>query len=269
VANPRISLSVVGTDPPHRHVRATDFVRELQLLLSALRQVEWQIRPSKGSAVHYHIVELTYASPATVVIEPLETRGTTELSSEIVSTFASLVRDIDSGRPLAKRVSYTLLKDIAGLVAPVNTTLSSVTVSAGGDIFPLTKAFQRHIEELLRPEETCPGFIRGMLEAINLHRGANLFRIYPDVGPAKVSCHFPAELQNAAVGALGEFVEVRGTLKYKAASPYPYEVEVGSIETLPDQSTLPTLSELRGVAPRATGSRSSEEFVRSLRNASD
>lgn len=269
MANRRIRLSVEGTDPPHKRVRVTDFVRELQLLLSALRQVEWQLHPSASSSLYYHIVELSYASPATVVIEPLPADPTVDLSYQVVSAFRSVVRHlVESGESLPERVTHNLLEDLAGMAALVGRTLSSVKISAGDDNFLLTRTFQRHVEDLLRPEEMYPGSIRGMLEAINVHRGVNVFRIYPDVGPSKITCHFPAQLQAAAIVAIGRFVEVRGTLKYKASAPYPHEVEVDNLEALPEEQELPSLSELRGVAPQATGSQLSEEFVRALRNAS-
>lgn len=47
------------------------------------------------------------------------------------------------------------------------------------------------MDDALAVEEECEGAIEGMLEQINLHHGANVFYIYPEIGPRKISCHFP------------------------------------------------------------------------------
>ncbi len=265
----RISLTVEGVDPPHKLVRVDDFLRELRLLLSSLREVEFQTRYPSGGSLYYNIVELSYGSPATVVIEPLPADPVIDISSDVVSTFTSIVDSINLGKPLQKKVTHSLLEKLSAMVSPVGKTLSLVQLSTPTATFPLTRDFAHHAEELLRPEESWPGFMRGMLEAINVHKGANLFRIYPDIGPSKITCHFPEELQAIAIQSIGRFVEVKGTLKYKSAALYPHEVQVSNLQALPDEEELPTLTDLQGIAPNATGSQLSEDFVRELRNAAD
>jgi len=105
-----------------------------------------------------------------------------------------------------------------------------------------------------------------VLEAINVHDGANVFRIFPDVGPSRVTCHFPSLLERDAVQAIRRFVEVTGILRYKAAADYPHEIEVRALEVLPLEEDLPSLEDLRGSAPDCTGHLLSEEFVRGLRD---
>ena len=39
------------------------------------------------------------------------------------------------------------------------------------------------------------------------------------------------------------------------------------IEIYPPEDELPTIFDLRGIAPNATGDRKSEDFIRDLRNA--
>src|SRR5690606_1760169 len=119
----------------------------------------------------------------------------------------------------------------------------------------------------LAPESTALGSVRGRLEHINLHKDANGFRIYPVVGPPSIECRFPQELQEDASRAIGRNVRVHGKLHYRARSNLPYRIAVSRIVTLPFDSELPSLMELRGMAPEATGEASSEDFVRSLRIA--
>ena len=117
-----------------------------------------------------------------------------------------------------------------------------------------------------RFDDECSGSIEGMLEQINLHDGANIFHIYPDVGPRKVTCHFPARLIDDAVAAVGRRVEIFGTLKYRAGASFPHQVSVTDIEAYPPEDELPDWDDIRGRAPDATGDLSSEAFVRELRD---
>jgi len=267
--NDRITITIEGIDPPDKRVRVTDFIRELQLLLGSLHEIESQMRPLDTQSLYYHIVDLRYGSPAVVAIEAVPTDGTKDLSHQVITKFRSVVHHVESAEPLREKLSLGLLERLAGMAAPVGKTLSSVRILAGTDNFLFGEDFRKNVVELLRPEETYPGYVRGMLEAINLHGGVNIFRIYPDVGPAKVTCQFPNELEGAAIQAIGRFVEVRGTLGYKVTASFPHEISVCELEALPEERELPTLGELRGVVPSATGSQSSEAFVRGIRNAVD
>jgi hypothetical protein len=106
-----------------------------------------------------------------------------------------------------------------------------------------------------------------MLEQINLHHGANTFHVYPDVGPKKITCHFPAFLYDDAVAAVGRRVHVFGELKYRAGAPFAHQIAVSSIDSFEPDNNLPDWEDLRGRAPDATGGLSSEAFVRELRDA--
>lgn len=255
-----------GLNREQGHIRVDDFLQELQLLKSALKKASQHVHRES----HFRLINLSHSSPVTVVLEECPTEPAIIPRGRTVSTFFfSVLKAIRDEGVLPERVSHSWLRDLSNMANPVGKTVSSVRISSNGTSIDFDRALQQKIKELLGPEETCPGAIRGMLEAINLHGTAKVFRIYPDVGPTKVTCHFPAKLQNDAVEALGHFVEVRGLLKYKVSAPYPHEVQVASIEAFPDEADLPRLSDLRGVAPRATGDMLSEAFIRGLRHATD
>lgn len=69
-----------------------------------------------------------------------------------------------------------------------------------------------------------------------------------------------------AIFAVGRKVDVFGTLRYRARSDFPHQIEVSSIEAHPPESELPDWDDLRGRAPDATGTLTSEAFVRELRD---
>lgn len=58
-------------------------------------------------------------------------------------------------------------------------------------------------------------------------------------------------------------------MKHKSRSAKPYEMDVEEIEIHPSEQNLPTMSELRGVAPDALEGQTTEEFLWDIRNEWD
>ena len=46
----------------------------------------------------------------------------------------------------------------------------------------------------------------------------------------------------------------------------PYEIEASSMQILPDTKELPSLYDLHGIAPNATGNKTTEQHIRDLRD---
>ena len=112
--------------------------------------------------------------------------------------------------------------------------------------------------------------IDGKLEQINIHDNANTFRIYPALPVAtSVNCKFPKALIKRVQGALGSFVSVSGECFYHPDAPFPYKINVQEMAVLPPAKELPTLSDLYGIAPSTAGNKTSEEFVREMRDTWD
>ena len=132
----------------------------------------------------------------------------------------------------------------------------------------LDDRFREKLSNARRSEEKVTSTIDGKLEQINIHNNANTFRIYPSLpGASSVNCKFPQELLEHVQGALGSFVSVSGECLYRPDSAFPYKIKIQEMHILPPTSELPSLSELRGIAPEATGGKSSEQFVRELRDS--
>jgi len=262
----KLSLIIEGPKERNGYIRVSDFISEITHLISALKQTERQLHPSGGS-IYYEIIRLSYASPAQIELQSTPTSAELDLREEVFSGFFSSIKEIQRKEKPISPISQEVLCDLAAMANPIGKTIKNVSISYKTDTFEFTTQFQQAVLKMLASEEAFPGFIRGMLEAINLHKDANIFRIYPDIGPFKITCHFPQELEEEAINAIGHFIEVSGILKYKTSSPYPHEIEVKSIQIFPRDDELPRFVDLKGIAPNATGSLSSEGFVRKLRDA--
>ena len=119
------------------------------------------------------------------------------------------------------------------------------------------------------PGETrAVGTLKGRLGRANAS-GSHAFRIQPFIGPEDVKCVFPSGKTEEFRRALGRKVMASGELTYPAGSDFPGSIKVETMEILPEDDELPSLSDLRGIAPGITGDLSSEEFVRMLRDVDD
>jgi hypothetical protein len=260
----RITFTMEGLPDEDGHVRLSDFLIELENLESVLRKTDRLLSPGREPSVYYRIVGLSTASPATVVIEAHPKEPDIDRGPAVVERTLSLLSSIERGEA-PRRMDYALLESVRNLVTPIGKTLASVSVVSNGTTLKITPEYRAKVDLLMAPEEVQPSFVRGMLEYINIHGSQKVFRIYPDVGPTKLTCHFPEDLKSAAIAAIGKYVEVRGVFKYKAVAHFAHEVEVREIKVLPADDEIPAFESLTGSAPDLTGGLSSVDFVRTIR----
>ena len=160
-----------------------------------------------------------------------------------------------------------VLRDFRDLATPVDRGRIDVEVLNGSRDFHIRQGLGHAIQAVLAPETTALGNIKGQLEYINLHGQTNVFRVYPFIGPSYVECRFQESLSADAKRAIGRVVRVFGRLHYRDVDDFAHRVDVREIELIPFDSDLPSLMDIQGIAPEATGPMSSEDFVRSVRSA--
>lgn len=263
--NDRITLVIEGLPEDDGEVRLGAFIAQLQGLIATIGKLDREANNGKPAS-YYTIAELSYNSPARVVIDPQPLPKQPYVGPIVIESLNRIANAIQSGADLTG-IDADLLEDIRGLANPVGKTVKTATLLFDGHRLDLTEKVGLQLETALAVDEEFSGSIEGMLEQINIHHGANTFHIYPSVGPKKVTCHFPPKLYDDAVSAVGRRVEVSGSLRYRANAKFPHQVGVTSIEAFPVEDDLPMWDDIRGRAPDATGGLSSEDFVRELRDA--
>jgi len=262
---PTLTITVEGPVSEGGKVRVSDLIQELQFATRAVRKLDAEISGQPSGSFYYRVRSASYASPLTITLEAQPFKPDVDLRNEVTDRFISLVEGLSKGK-VPTRVNPALLADIKRLTATVGESLSSVRLGSDGKEVTLDQKLSAQIDVALAPEETWAGEMRGMLEYINIHEEKNVFRVYPEIGPPHLNCNFPPELKTQAIKAVGRYVEVSGIFRYKAIADYPHEVDVHRLRVLRDEAKLPTLMSLRGIAPKATGTLSSDEFVRNLRD---
>jgi hypothetical protein len=267
MADDKVRLTLHGLASEDGHVRLADFLRELQLFSGTLKKFDRFVSAGRLSC-YYRVVDLSHSSPATVVVEGQpRRRGELGAPYQVIGEFLATLNHIQRNGQVPKPLNLSILRGLKRMMEPLGRSISSVEIGGNGIAVPLTRDFETLIDHLLQPEEEYPGSISGMLDAINFHGGANVFYLYPDIGPEKIACHFPSEMSNRAAAAINQFVTVNGLLRRKVNAPFPHIAFVDSIEVMPPDSELPSLRDLRGIAPDLTGELLSEDFVRELRHA--
>jgi hypothetical protein len=260
----QITLIIEGLPEDNGQVRLGVFMNQLQKLSATIGKLDREANQGQ-QATAYKIAELSYKSPIRVVLEPEALPNQPYLGHAIIESLGRVANSLENGSDLSD-LDADLLEDIRGLARPVGKSVANVTLLFNDHRFDVTPAVANKIDRALEVEEECEGAIEGRLEQINLHDGANVFHIYPNVGPRRVTCHFSAVLIDEAVSAVGRMVEVGGTLRYRSGASFPHQVRVTRIEAFPPEYELPEWDDLRGMAPDATGELSSEAFVRELRD---
>jgi hypothetical protein len=260
----QISLVIEGLSEDEGRVRISTFITQVQKWYAALAKIDRET--NKGPATTFDISELSYASPYRVAVQPRRAEMAIDNGAAIVARLDYLSKAITNRESLAG-IDADILEDIRAIARPVGRDVKSATILFNGSHFDLDAVVSARIDEALAIVDECDGFIEGMLEQINIHQGANTFHVYPDVGPKKITCSFPAKLVDDAIAAVGRKVEVYGTLKYRLGANYPHQIAVSEVIAFPPESEIPDWDDLRGRAPDATGDLSSETFIAELRDA--
>ena len=259
-----IRLSVAGLHRDNGLVDFQVFLNRLQNLSGTLTRLDRLVSGGER-ANHFRIVNLSSSSPVVVEIETLRNPHAPDTRRTLVDKFKSSVKQIQDG-VIPDDLDYDLLNSFKNLVGPIGDEYETLTLGTNDDDYNVDLRFVKHIELEIAAEDQCAGTVEGDLDQINVHKGINIFYIYPPVGPVRVKCHFPKSLLEDAKAAIGFQVAVSGLMKYRAKSDFPAEINADSIEVYPTEDKLPTMDDLRGIAPDATQGLPSEEFVRNLRD---
>ncbi len=262
----RITLEGLPGDDGHVHVQT--LIHELVTVSSAIRQTEAYVTGERAAPSFYlRVVNLSHSGPATVELEAVPLDPKVDRCRDVIDRFKGYVRAAATGEIKQTGIGSHLMETIREIASPVGERLARLEVLVSDERIDVTREVAALIDSVLASEEECIGFLRGMLEYINVHADQNVFRIYPDTGPSKVKCTFMPNLREQALAAVGHYVEVRGRMVFRTVDFHPYAVAVNEIEILPDDDQLPDFLDIQGIAPDLTRGQPIVEFLRSIRNA--
>jgi len=187
----QIKIIIEGMPEDNGSLRVNAFIGELYAITKNIFKADKLVSGKGVPSFYLRIADLNYGSPATVVLEAIPQNADIDLRDIAIKKFYSPYHSIEAGISEKKEIEYSLIEGLIETTSIIGKSISSTRIITDGYDLNLTKEFKAKLDMILAPEEKAKGFLRGMLEYINIHGGQNVFRIYPDVGPIKVTCHFP------------------------------------------------------------------------------
>lgn len=269
----QITWTVEGPDEENGHVRADDFVDEVEHLLSALNGIDRVVSNAAQPTLYYRIVALSHGSPASITIEPvIKTRVVNPPRDYVAVRHHRFFKELEAIRrnePVSEDIDEYLLEDFRDLAAGRGRSFRAASISNHESRVVIDERFEANVSKMLGEEYASYGSVEGKLEKLNIHGKARRVWLYPTVGPQKIRCDFPPGTRKQILEAADHYVRAQGYKYFRPQSPYPFRVMVMEFEIIDDADEETSLSGLRGIAPNATGEMSSVDFVRAIRDEWD
>jgi hypothetical protein len=262
----RITIRLIGSDKDGGDVRLSEFIDQLEAFRDALKQTERILSGRDQQSIYYKIVGLSHSSPAELILEGVSPPRSPISAAKLTGGFISGLRGIRTRKKPPANSDLASLEAYKKLAAPLQRNVRRIEVfDDSRKVIPIDHVFTEKVEEIIGPDTVAFGSISGRLERVNLHNSLT-FDIYPTVGPPRVRCIFQSDLKQKVKSALDGYCTVSGKLRYKQWDQYPYRIDANDIDSHQSNDELPSLHDLRGLAPQSTKGMSAEDFVRSIRH---
>ena len=108
------------------------------------------------------------------------------------------------------------------------------------------------------------GSVEGRLELASLPGEGRWFNVCHAVSGVAVKCELSKDMVDEFASNLGSRVLVSGLVSYNVAGD-PISVAVERIRAFEEESSLPSIDYMIGLAPGITGELTTEEYIRELR----
>ena len=255
----QLRVKMGGSESDLQRVRLDDFLLVLRNLEKCFRQIDYSVTKERVSSAFYRLVDLDVGSAA-VTIEAVPYKTEENYTNMIFGRLINGIMHILNRREKPEDFDTQLLERVKDLTVPLRRNMRKISLEYLSEQVNVTPELKPIIDEMLSVEYTSEGSVTGYLDALNVH-SKSLFYIYPSLSGSRIKCIFEAEVLGEIKKGIKRYVDVSGVLTYKQNELYPYRIEVRSIRVYPEESELPTLGDLRGMAPDMIGKTDSVTYV--------
>jgi len=263
----QIRVKMGGRESDLQRVRLDDFLLALGNLKKCLKQIDYLVTKQQTSSAFYRLVGLN-AGSAELTIEAIPYKTETDYTEAILRRFINGINRILNKREMPEDFHSQLLQRIKDLAIPLERNTRTISLEYLDKRINITAELKPIIDEMLGGEYISEGSVTGYLDALNVH-SESFFYIYPSLGGRRITCAFEEEVLAEIKKGIKRYVDVFGILRYKQNELYPYEIEVKRVNVYPEESELPTLNDLRGMAPDIIGKIDSVTYIRKLRDVEE
>lgn len=246
-------------------IPARTFLRVLTVSLNALGQLERAAHPAAKRPGRWLIADLRNGSTVAVL------RREDAVDEEAPMHFVDGMKRLQTSPELPPYFSPALTEALAKIGAEARqkgvSGVSFVAASPLGssEYQAITEAIVTNARASLEGVDRAIGSVTGALDVINLRRGAHKVSLYDDISRHAVRCQFPQSLFDTMRDALGQRVRALGEITRNRRGQ-AVSVQIDAIERLETADQPPTVDDLIGIAPWYTGERSTDDYIRWLRD---
>jgi len=253
---------IVNITGENQGVGLPPLVKALSNTLKLLESVDAEAAHGKQPRIHWQVESIVMQSPYRMSIVGESSLGDAAvdrvLRPVVAGTRAINERAVQP--PFFSQETMGLAKRLGLLL---NKGLTRIRFEYDGEVAEPTQHLVANVDALLQPKYQAKTSLRGRLEEVDVHKGAE-FRIYSEVTGEAVKCLFSKE-QTSKVGALlGKRVMVSGRANYNQLHRV-VSMRVEDYQEVPEQADLPRLEDLRNLGIDF-GKGRSEDLVRGIRD---
>lgn len=256
-----------GVDSFNGDVSLGTFIEKLNALKDALTEADKLVSGGEQKKKEFLVAELRHSSPAMVGLSEFGINNSNSDNS-VQKFFVDFLQRVSKREQIAAEKYAKLINKLKALANGADSKYQALWIDGVG--FP-TVVFDKEMREALDLALPCikksVGSIRGIVRKYSsINKNQKYFKLVFPANGREVKCIFKEELLSQAAAAVEKNVTIEGNLSYYGDIFWPFEVKVKNIIVHEDDSELPKLSDLYGVAPDATGDLSADDYIRKIRD---
>jgi hypothetical protein len=265
-----VSTLQLHIEGPERTIAFESFVGLLNRSLLILKDTDRAVSAKASGVLDWVVADLSSDNGLDAVIESKPRKRAVVSDRDvqrITSAYVDALAIAEQGEALPPHLSETALTQLQWMATQLQRNGAEALSTTYVELDQRARVSADtadNVKRLRVPKSRAIGSIIGLLEVVSVH-GPPRYSVYDAVTRRPVRCQFkPGEIDQVK-GALGSRVMVAGIIR-RNVKGQPLSVEQPRLSAMPRSEDLPSTDELIGLDPDFTGSVSTDEYVRRLRD---
>ena len=249
-----------GHDGHQGNVLGHAYVKKLSKLLTVLAKLERTYLNNNLRQTDFEIVNADKYNPTTITFRPVP-REKNYSPIDAFNWSLDQIEKVGKGLDPDERIKSAIARDLAELSkTDTDQSFKRFWINGKADLIKFNDDYHVNATTLASKlaKAECPttwhsgvsyGEVVGRLEKIDNLDADHEFYIVPPVGPEKIRCKFPSEMEDEVGPYIFHMVRVRGDLYYTEQSPHPIKIilKAGGISPVKARQDHGSLRDLRGL----------------------
>lgn len=229
--------------------------------LSALRDVEQIISRTARGLIEWYVEDLSVNGAYTIGLIPKLRKPTSTLSptftTDVTRAYVSQLRHVRERRDVPPMLSMSTVEQLEVATRNfVSGPIQAITAedTASGTSEQIGAETHEVLRDLVMPAWNAIGSVTGRIDTIG-RRPSPYATVYEELHGRAVRCEFGDALLDQVLAAFGRRVIGHGVMYYNSENRVT-RVRLDSLEILPDDAVLPSMSSMAGRFPKLEHGRS-------------